>query len=220
MIAAAARPNEAGHPLTLPHPTDRSRSVIWNGDAFDVDGGAVRVLRYGVSPSGWTDELTRLHEEVGGSDHFIDIASRRHAIDEVMRCATSEPGTVLEIGCSSGFRLRELLLKIPDHVLLGSDYTYGTLETLAAQLPHIPLLQFDLTKCPLPDAFVDIAVLLNVLEHIGDHEAAVAQLFRIVRPGGAVILEVPAGSSLFDLYDRVLMHHRRYDMPDLLKLLE
>jgi ubiquinone/menaquinone biosynthesis C-methylase UbiE len=91
---------------------------------------------------------------------------------------------------------------------------------LAAKVPNIPLLQFDLTRCPLPEATVDVAVLLNVLEHIDDHEAAVTELYRILRPNGAAIIEVPAGSSLYDVYDRVLMHHRRYDMTSLVCLLE
>ena len=105
-------------------------------------------------------------------------------------------------------------------VVIGADYTRGTLDTLAPKVPGVPLLQFDLTQCPLPDCFADVVILLNVLEHIDDHEAAAAQLFRIMRPGGAVIIEVPAGSSLYDVYDRVLMHHRRYDLPDLVDLLE
>src|SRR5205085_10994174 len=49
--------------------------------------------------------------------------------------------------------------------------------------------------------------------------AAVAHLFRIIRPDGVVIIEVPAAAALFDVYDRVLMHHRRYDMPDLIRLM-
>jgi SAM-dependent methyltransferase len=208
-------------PLSLPHPTDRARQVEWNGQTFDVDGSSVRVLAYDVSPSGWTEELTHLHEEVGKSDHFIDVASRRHAVAEVTRCATRVPSVVLEIGSSSGFLLRDLLKAMPNNnLVVGSDYTRGTLETVGRELPGVPLVQFDLTKCPLPDAFADVVVLLNVLEHIRDHQAAVEQLFRIIRPGGAVIIEVPAASSLFDVYDRVLMHERRYDMPDLVKLME
>ena len=42
------------------------------------------------------------------------------------------------------------------------------------------------------------------------------EIFRIVRPGGSVIIEVPAGSALFDVYDRALLYCRRYDMPTLL----
>jgi SAM-dependent methyltransferase len=84
----------------------------------------------------------------------------------------------------------------------------------------VPLVQFDLTQCPLPDDFADVTVLLNVLEHVPDHEAAVRHLFRITRPGGAVIIEVRAGSSLFDVFDRALMHCRRYDMAALVALFE
>jgi SAM-dependent methyltransferase len=206
----------AGAALLLPHPTDRSRMVRWTGNAFDVDGEPVRVLSFAVTPSGWTEELTRLHEDAGGSDHFIDIASRAHAVDEATRIAGPAPSMIVEIGCSSGFLLRDLMARLSDHFFLGADYTHETLETLGKQLPAVPLVQFDLTHCPLPDAFADVVVLLNVLEHIEDDEAAIAELFRIVRPGGSVIIEVPASSSLFDVYDRVLLHHRRYDMSALL----
>ena len=206
--------------IVLPHPTVSSRTVAWTGQAFEYDERRVRVLTYDVLPSGWTDELTRLHEDTGGSNHFIDVASRRHACDEVMRCVTGPSATVLEIGCSSGFLLNELVAKLPNNRIVGADYTSGTLEVLGRYLPGVPLLQFDLTRCPLPDNFADIIILLNVLEHINDDEAAVAQLFRIVRPGGAVIIELPASPSLFDVYDRVLMHHRRYTMCGLTRLVQ
>lgn len=192
--------------------------VEWTGGAFDCDDRQVRVLAYDISSSGWTDELTHLHEETGGSAHFIDLASRRHACEEIVRCVARPSSTVLEIGCSSGFLLRELLAKLPGHCIVGADYTRDTLETLGTKLPNVPLLQFDLTRCPLADDFSDAIVLLNVLEHINDDDAAIAQLFRIVKPGGVVIIEVPASPSLFDVYDRVLMHHRRYTMRGLMKL--
>jgi SAM-dependent methyltransferase len=207
---ANRRPQEAAQ--SFPHPSDSARSVQWNGSSFDVDGKPVRVLAYTVAPSGWTDALTQLHEDTGGSDHFIDVASREHALDEVGRVAVPPSSLILEIGCSSGFLLRSLIARFPGHPVVGADYTYGTLQSLGARLLGVPLLQFDLTRCPLPDAWADVIILLNVLEHIGDDEKAMAELFRIVRPGGAVIVEVPSGGGLFDVYDRVLMHHRRYDM--------
>ncbi len=81
----------------------------------------------------------------------------------------------------------------------------------------MPLLQFDLTECPLPTASVDVAVLLNVLEHIEHDTTALAQLHRILKPGGAVIIEVPAGESLYDRYDKALLHWRRYGMSTLVR---
>jgi SAM-dependent methyltransferase len=209
-------PGSAGAVLALPHPADPSRTVRWTGEAFDLDGSAVRVLAYAVAPSGWSEELTRLHEEVGGSDHFIDIASRAHALEEVARAARGSPSIIVEIGCSSGFLLREMMARLPANIFIGADYTRGTLEALGRRLRSIPLVQFDLTRCPLPDAFADIVVMLNVLEHIEDDEAAIGEVHRIVKSGGWVIIEVPAASSLFGVYDRVLMHRRRYDMAPLL----
>ena len=203
--------------LAFPHPTASARVVEWTGGAFDCDDRQVRVLAYDISSSGWTDELTHLHEETGGSAHLS--TSPRAATPAKRSCAVLRgPTTVLEIGCSSGFLLRELLAKLPGHCIVGADYTRDTLETLGTKLPNVPLLQFDLTRCPLADDFSDAIVLLNVLEHINDDDAAIAQLFRIVKPGGVVIIEVPASPSLFDVYDRVLMHHRRYTMRGLMKL--
>jgi SAM-dependent methyltransferase len=195
-------------------------SARWNGEAFDLGNERVRVLAYDVSPSGWTDELTRLHEDAGGSDHFIDVASRSHALAEAERSVRCTTSIVLEIGVSSGFLLSELKARLPGHAVVGADYTRDTLEALGRWLRQVPLIQFDLTRCPLPDAFADVVVALNVLEHIDDHEVAVAELYRIIQPGGTLIIEVPAGSSLFDIYDKALMHHRRYDMLGLLNLLE
>ena len=133
----------------------------------------------------------------------------------MVRAARARPSIIVEIGCSSGLLLREMMARLPGNVFLGADYTYGTLEALGRHCAD-PLVQFDLTRCPLPDAFADIVVMLNVLEHIGDDEVAIGEVYRIVKPGGSVIIEVPASSSLFDVYDRVLMHRRRYDMAPLL----
>jgi ubiquinone/menaquinone biosynthesis C-methylase UbiE len=89
---------------------------------------------------------------------------------------------------------------------------------LAQRMPDVPILQFDLRKCPLPDACVDGVSCLNVLEHIDAHETALAEIYRILKPGGTAHIEVPAGPGLYDIYDEHLMHHRRYRLPDLVSL--
>jgi SAM-dependent methyltransferase len=207
--------------LEFPYPgvANVSRRAVWNGSNFKIDDATRRVLSYDVGESGWTEDLTRLHEGAAGSNHFIDVASRAYALEEVKRTITRTPSRILEVGCSSGFFLHQLIKGLPGHVIIGSDYTLPTLNTIAPTVPDVPLLQFDLTRCPLPDQFIDTAILINVLEHIDDDEAAVSQLFRILRPGGAVVIEVPASGTLFDVYDRALMHFRRYDMNRLTTLL-
>lgn len=56
----------------------------------------------------------------------------------------------------------------------------------------------------------DSAFLCNVLEHIEDDDAALEELFRVVRPGGTVIVFSPAFRFLFSEFDRQVGHYHRY----------
>ncbi len=56
----------------------------------------------------------------------------------------------------------------------------------------------------------DSCVAFNVLEHIADDARALAEMASLVRPGGCVILLVPAFPSLYGPTDRNLGHYRRY----------
>ena len=61
-----------------------------------------------------------------------------------------------------------------------------------------------------PRQSFDSCVALNVLEHIADDARALAEMASLVRPGGCVILLVPAFPSLYGPTDRNLGHYRRY----------
>jgi SAM-dependent methyltransferase len=175
-----------------------------------------RVLRYlPEQPSGWSDALTTIHEQDAGDDHFIDRASRSHALGQLARHVTGKAPVLLEVGCSSGFMLRALRSAFPHAQVLGADFVAGPLEALGAALPGVPLLQFDLRACPLPAACLDAIVLLNVLEHIDRDVDALRETARVLKPGGVAVIEVPAGPGLYDGYDRQLLHQRRYTLAQL-----
>jgi SAM-dependent methyltransferase len=106
---------------------------------------------------------------------------------------------------------------MPHALVLGADYVRGPLEKLGCAIPDLPLLQFDLVNCPLPDGSFDGVILLNVLEHIENDFAALQQTARILKPGGVAAIEVPAAPNLYDIYDKQLMHFRRYRMADLVR---
>ena len=132
------------------------------------------------------------------------------------RCWADTHGFGRVFRCSSGFVIGEICSALPRAAVVGSDYILSSLEKLAARLPGVPLLQFDLRHCPLPDACVDAVTSLNVLEHIDDDAQALREIARILRPGGLAHIEVPAGPSCYDFYDELLMHHRRYRLSELL----
>jgi SAM-dependent methyltransferase len=205
--------------LTFPAGLNCPEPAIWTGTHFVSGGKTLGVLSYGASVPGWTDELTQVHEEVAGDDHYIDRASRAHAVEQLRRYLA--PGSVvMDIGCSSGFLLRTLQRDLPQLRLIGADCVQQPLEALAKTLPNVPLLRFDLLECPLPAALVDGVVLLNVFEHIEDDRAAAQRVHQLLKPGGIAVIEVPAGPDLFDVYDKQLLHFRRYRMPDLVAMLE
>ena len=56
----------------------------------------------------------------------------------------------------------------------------------------------------------DAAVLINVLEHIPDDDAVLRELGAALKPGGRLILWVPAYQALYSEFDRKIGHHRRY----------
>lgn len=194
-----------------PIPTGFSEKPIWTGRGFRLGNVRTPILSYEVAASGWRDELTEFHEETAGSNHFIDRASRQHALEQLGYLTVVAP-IVLDVGCSSGFMLRLVRERMPHVSVIGSDIVRGSLEHLAADLPDVPLLQFDLTRCPLPDNSVDAVILLNVLEHIQDDALALHQVYRILKPGGIAVIEVPANQQLYDVYDQLLMHYRRYSL--------
>lgn len=62
----------------------------------------------------------------------------------------------------------------------------------------------------IPEGSVDYAYTLNVLEHIQDDQAAMASLYRCLKPGGRLLVYVPAFQLLYSRMDEHVGHFRRY----------
>jgi SAM-dependent methyltransferase len=70
------------------------------------------------------------------------------------------------------------------------------------------------------DGVVDFVYTLNVLEHIEDDAGALAEIFRVLSPGGRLLIYVPAFEALYSSMDRAVGHCRRYHMGPLKTLVE
>ena len=66
-----------------------------------------------------------------------------------------------------------------------------------------------------PPASRDVAILVNVLEHIEDDERALTEIMNILKPGGYLLLFVPALKLLYSEFDRLVGHYRRYHRDEL-----
>src|SRR5918995_286782 len=73
-------------------------------------------------------------------------------------------------------------------------------------------------QLPFRASTFDVVMASDVLEHIEDDFAAVAEVARVLRPGGSAIVSVPAHQWLFSYHDRALHHFRRYSKTGLRNL--
>jgi SAM-dependent methyltransferase len=163
-----------------------------------------------VSPEhavNWSEDLETLHEE-SSRTHFIDVWTRRAMLARVGPLPAAP--TVIDVGCSTGYLLEDLRRAIPAASLIGVDLVAGGLRKAHTNVPEAVLLQADACALPLDDASVDAAVSANLLEHVPNDERALAELFRILRPGARAVIVVPVGPGNYDYYDRFLGHERRY----------
>ena len=107
-----------------------------------------------------------------------------------------------------GRLLRDLSRAHPAAVLLGVDVVVSGLRS---RMPpsRRAAVRASALDLPLADGRVDAIASLNVLEHIADDVGALAEMRRVLRPGGRAAVVVPAGPGLYDFYDRHLQHERR-----------
>jgi SAM-dependent methyltransferase len=67
------------------------------------------------------------------------------------------------------------------------------------------------TSLPFPDARFDFVCALDIVEHVGDDERALAELTRVAAPGGALLLSAPLHPSRWTAFDDLVGHHCRYE---------
>ena len=156
----------------------------------------------------WSPELEELHEE-SSRDHFIDVWTRRSLVESI-RDDLPAQAVVADLGCSTGHLLRDLRDELPGAMLVGADLVEQGLHKAHAQVPDAMLMLADVTDLPFGDSTVNAIVSANVLEHVPDDRAALAEIKRVLVPGGRAAMVVPAGPHLYDYYDAFLGHERRY----------
>lgn len=155
----------------------------------------------------WSDGLEQAHEE-NTRTHFIDVWTRRAMLERLG--PVRRGSTVLDVGCSAGYLLEDLRERTRQATLIGVDLIAEGLRRAHTVVPEALLLQADACALPLADASVDAVVSANVLEHVPDDERALAEIFRVMKPGARAVIVIPLGPGMYDYYDRFLGHVRRY----------
>jgi SAM-dependent methyltransferase len=143
------------------------------------------------------------------------FAGRRRLFAREIRRLDLPPGTrALDIGTGTGANLR-LLRELGLGEVVGVDASPEAIRYCAAKGLG-PVRFGDICALPLEDGTFDLVLATDVIEHVDDDGKALEEIRRVLRPGGRLLLTVPAFPSLWGLQDKVSHHRRRYRMGPLL----
>ncbi len=84
---------------------------------------------------------------------------------------------------------------------------------------NLPLIQLDTYSLPF-DGSLDVVCMFDVLEHLQAESETLAEVHRALRPGGRIVLTVPAHPRLWSYFDELSHHQRRYGKAELRQKLE
>jgi len=102
-------------------------------------------------------------------------------------------GTLVEIGCGTGFLLRKFHEDGWD--VLGVEPDEGLCDFVERQ-QQLRAIPTTLEDAKISDASVDVVVMLHVIEHLADPLATMREIWRILKPGGHLVIETPRYDSL------------------------
>jgi len=149
--------------------------------------------------------------------HHWWFRARRRILEELIVRVVRPPkgGRVLEVGCGTGHNLA-MLGKFGELDASELDFAARTLSTKR--------LGREVKEAKLPDLSMfkrneyDLVALLDVLEHVPDDLGSLRAIHRRLKPGGALLLTVPANPWMWSAHDAAHHHFRRYTRKQLKEL--
>lgn len=121
---------------------------------------------------------------------------------------------VVDCGCGTGYFAQRLIQK--GYEVTGVDDHLDSIVRAKALLGENHFREGSAERFPFPPESVDVITLLDVLEHLREDRQALRSLYESLKPGGYLIITVPAFMLLWSDWDRALHHFRRYSSSELL----
>ncbi|MFG1609399.1 class I SAM-dependent methyltransferase [Actinoplanes sp. NPDC049265] len=117
------------------------------------------------------------------------------------------PGSALDIGAAGGGNTR--VLRRHGWRPVAVEYSADGARVAAGR--GLIVVRGDATGLPVAGGSVDLVTAFDVIEHIEDDYLALAEIRRVLRPGGTVLVTVPCDMRLWSAHDVASQHFRRYD---------
>lgn len=131
----------------------------------------------------------------------------RHVVD-VLRRRSRADASLLELGCGSGRMLSTIQAREPELRLTGLDLSASQIELARRSHPAIEFVHGNGEALPFADGSFDYVVFFDYLEHIEKPAASLAEMHRVLAPGGQLHFVCPAeGQSVYWLSRKVTGRH-------------
>lgn len=117
-------------------------------------------------------------------------------------------GKILDVGAGTGKILAEL--KTEGWQVLGLDGEPEAIIWSAKRGVEVKRLDLHKKVFPLADHSFEAVIALDLLEHVPNDREVLTEMNRVLKPGGVGVITVPAYQWLFNYWDRILGHQRRY----------
>lgn len=213
-----------GIPLLCPacrariEPRESGAACAGCGAAFGEEDGVLRLLAGRRAPAGYDPHFFATLRDVEHR-HFWFVA-RQEVVLGALRRAVPDLATrrLFDVGCGSGGLLAFLAAR--GVVVAGACDVYPESLRLVRARLDVPLVLVDEGRDPPLGPGHDLLGMFDVLEHVDDDAGALRALHDALRPGGALVLTVPAHPRLFDEMDELACHRRRYRRGDLRRVIE
>jgi ubiquinone/menaquinone biosynthesis C-methylase UbiE len=153
----------------------------------------------------WSEWVKDYYRDVETYD-WVDVADNLRGLEAffhrnrawVVRKMVAKHATpnapILDAGCGTGLNLRHLPAGST-----GIDINPRNVELLQTRLPNHTVVAGDVEALPFADGSFGTVLCTEVIEHIPDPSAALAEYRRVLQPGGVLIGSVPARSAIWKL---------------------
>lgn len=150
--------------------------------------------------------------------HWWYVARRQILVDLIRReILPPSKARILEIGCGTGHNLLALReFGLVDGLEIDPAARALAAERLGQPIAAAPLPQLE----GIERQAYDLVAALDVIEHVEDDTAAIAAIAARLRPGGKLLMTVPAHAWMWSSHDVANHHQRRYSKAALRRLLE
>ena len=129
--------------------------------------------------------------------------ARRQAriLARVLRTVTA-PAVIVDIGCGDGLATSVAARLSPGHRFVGLDWSQDAIRQASGRGLSIVRAGVEGSSLPISAAAADVVIMSELIEHLVDTDSALEQAWRVLKPGGSLLLSTP---NLAAWYNRALL---------------